>query len=142
MRLWSERLIPHLCDQHLLGLHREVCGLRGKSWDETHETVDYALNKPMAYLYAYHKNVMIVLESRGVDVGEKWREPDYRGKQIGYDPAYIGTDELQQAFNRTSTYPEHNDEFTCNDIEDLRERSEDPEHGCECDVESFDIEVT
>ena len=44
MRVWHQKLIPHLPRQQLLGQHRECCALRGAGWGRKHATVDYVFN--------------------------------------------------------------------------------------------------
>nr|WP_234985626.1 pyrimidine dimer DNA glycosylase/endonuclease V [Halarsenatibacter silvermanii] len=38
--MWHQELIDKLPRQQLLGLHREICALRGQSWGKPHSTVN------------------------------------------------------------------------------------------------------
>lgn len=127
MRLWSQKLLPVLCQQHILGQHRECCALRGDGWEKDHETVQYALNAPKYKLVAYHWLMMERGADRfGINFSEKWEDvhdSDERASMHVYKKAREGN----------IIYPEHADMLQ-DDIQDLHERSADPEHGCECDI--------
>ena len=83
MRLWHEKLIPHLDRQRLLGQHRECAALRGKGWGKKHATVDYAFTHEPDRLVAYHYRVMDEMQARGYKPDPIWRNPNWRGTTIG-----------------------------------------------------------
>lgn len=114
MRLWHEKLLPHLSKQWLLGQHRECCALRGKAWGKKHNAVDYVFKLPMFCLYRYHIKVMKQLEVMGVNIDIKWRTHHrYRGKVIGMDFSII-TDPYYGP-----SYPEHDNEYFKECVENL-----------------------
>jgi len=140
MRLWSEQLFGVLCQQHLLGQHREVCALRGKGWGKNHETVDYVFDRDPAYLVEYHLRLMDEMQDRGISPNEKWRNPFYRGKQLGKDQPFVNVGVYVSLSEVEVVYPEHDTIFTADDIRDLQERSADPDSGCHCEVEQFQLD--
>ena len=85
MRLWHQSLIPLLPRQQLLGLHREICALRGKGWGRKHATVDYVFTHIPERLVAYHYLVMNEMERRGYKPDKIWRDINYRGKDLGVE---------------------------------------------------------
>lgn len=66
MRLWHQALITKLPRQQLLGLHREVCALRGKGWGKKHSTIDYIKKYSFAKLLAYHCLVIDEMQKKGL----------------------------------------------------------------------------
>ncbi len=120
MRLWHEMLIPYLPTPQLLGQHRECCALRGRGWGRKHATVDYVFQHPFGYLVAYHGVVMDEMARRGYRVDPLWRNPGYRGKQLGM------TARSGQAFERrrgeAAIYPEHNDAYMAECLENLAQK--------------------
>jgi uncharacterized protein (TIGR02328 family) len=105
MRLWHIALLPKLSDQHLLGQHREVCALRGLGWGKKHSTVDYVFTHNPIRLWAYHIRVMSEMITRGFKPDLKWVVPVYRGFN---SPPW---DEEIMDYKQVSNYPEHNDEY-------------------------------
>lgn len=109
MRLWHQDLIPILSDQRLLGLHREVCALRGKGWGKKHSTVDYVFTHPYTNLFLYHKLVMDELAKRGFIVNYDWYFLQYRGKTIGYDETSFTMESHDMTTD--TIYKEHDTEY-------------------------------
>lgn len=123
MRLWHEKLIPHLPRQQLLGQHRECCALRGNGWGKKHSVINYIFNYPPIYLFHYHQRVMNEMEARGYRVDPQWKEACYRGKKCS--PFHI--DELYgDANNRKKLfYTEHDELYLQVCIANLKEKGID-----------------
>ena len=117
MRLWHESLLPYLPRQQLLGQHRECCALRGKGWGRKHSVVNYVFAHDPEYLYEYHCRVMTEMERRGYHPDQTWRHSSYRGTTLGYQPEFCG---MEYAYTRDIVYPEHNDAYLHECIENLR----------------------
>jgi len=113
MRLWHYKLIPHLPRQQLLGQHRECCALRGKGWGKKHKVVDYVFKNHYGTLFNYHCQIMDEINSREYKVNSLWRDANYRGKQIGIDYTAHNKYALKQ-------YPEHNDEYLQECLDNLK----------------------
>lgn len=125
MRLWHQSLISKLPRQQILGLHREICALRGNGWGKKHSTVDYVFNYPPEYLVAYHYLVMKEMHDRDYNVDEKWLEPCYRGKKCKpheFLSGIIGSFMVIQGIDGKRIYPEHNDEYLKECIENLKRK--------------------
>ena len=126
MRLWYQKLIPLLPRQQLLGQHRECCALRGKGWGKKHATVDYVFTHPHEWLVAYHYLIMDEMERRGYHPDYTWRNPYYRGKTLGENlELSVDTDLINDQYYSTThkggmIYPEHNDEYLKECIDNLR----------------------
>ena len=112
MRLWHVDLIPHLPRQQLLGQHRECAALRGRSWGKPHGTVNYVFEHPYGYLFWYHQDVMTEMTYRGYNVAPLWRDPEYRGKAIGYDRTDFTS---PYGF----PYPEHDTDYLAECLDNL-----------------------
>lgn len=110
MRLWHEKLIPHLPRQQLFGQHRECCVLRGNGWGRKHATVDYVFKHPYEWLFEYHDKVMQEMFDRGYQYDPEWQIPIYRGKNA---PCHTQFDTrlVCAALGHDTIYPEHNDEY-------------------------------
>lgn len=123
MRLWHESLLEKLPRQQILGLHREVCALRGNGWNKKHSTVDYVFENPYLKLVAYHMRVMAEMERRGYTVDPEWKEYNYRGKTLGYDN-YNGESvaSLQVYLKRFPVYSEHNEEYLQECLDNLSKK--------------------
>ena len=106
MRLWHEALIPYLPRQQLLGLHREVCALRGLGWGKKHATVNYVFEHPYGWLVAYHAQVMEEMIHRGYQPDEKWWDARYRGKRCK-PKVYLPVIEPIEKIFDGEVYPEH-----------------------------------
>lgn len=145
MRLWHEALIPHLPRQQLLGQHRECCALRGNGWGKPHATVNYVFDHPYEYLYIYHLKVMKEMLNRGYQVNPIWYRMEYRGGIAPFITYYsvetkdsiCGPGLVFEEFPRGSfkpnpdpyivelahkdvlVYPEHNDEYLKECLENL-----------------------
>jgi len=111
LRLWHQKLIRKLPRQQLLGLHREICGMRGKGWGQNHSTVNYVWDYATIRLITYHFMVLKEMEERGYNPNQKWWEFAWRGKNMGYDENFVEevfTDEFSFDGN---IFPEHDDQY-------------------------------
>lgn len=117
MRLWHEKLIPHLPRQQLLCQHRECCSLRGNGWGRKHATVDYVFTHPYEWLVVYHYKVISEMRKRGYSIDSKWVRVNYKGKKIGFvTDESISVNQftikmLSSSYNKQPVYPEHNDDY-------------------------------
>jgi uncharacterized protein (TIGR02328 family) len=127
MRLWHQSLIKKLPRQQLLGQHREICALRGNGWGKKHATVDYVFTHPPEYLIAYHFCAMNEMKSRGYKVTKSWLNPLYRGKNCQpYNRTFIDMTLLTDVLKSDSfIYPEHNDAYLQECIENLKNKGID-----------------
>lgn len=123
MRLWHESLLPYLPRQQLLGQHRECCALRGNGWGKPHATVNYVFRHPLEWLWAYHIKVMGEMFRRGYAPDPKWLDPGYRGisHELKKDLPEFDSG-LRRAFPDTMVYPEHDDEYLWECIENLKRK--------------------
>jgi uncharacterized protein (TIGR02328 family) len=117
MRLWHQSLISKLPRQQILGLHREVCALRGNGWGRKHSTVDYVFTHPHEYLVAYHYLVMKEMDIRGYKVDENWLRPRYRGKKCNDHDGVLRYNVCNMS---DPIYPEHNDAYLQECIDNLK----------------------
>lgn len=127
MRLWHQKLIPHLPRHQLLGQHRELCALRGKGWGRKHATVDYVFTHPTAYLVAYHTLVMDEMKHRGYCPDEQWYFADWRGNTLGMEPAWADVDIAEDQLYNTEKfglmiYPEHDDAYLQECLDNLKNK--------------------
>lgn len=113
MRLWHEKLIPHLPRNQLLGQHRECCALRGNGWGKKHQTVDYVFLYSPYYLFKYHTLVMDEMGRRGYKVAEEWKRKNYRGKIA------LPYDNLKEENIIYPIYKEHDEEYLAECLENL-----------------------
>lgn len=125
MRLWHEKLIPHLPRQQLLGQHREICALRGKGWGKKHATVDYVFKYATERLVAYRFLVMEEMKRRGYNPDSSWSAAGYRGLTLGMDYNFadedFACDQYCYAIHKGGIiYPEHNDIYLRECIELLK----------------------
>jgi uncharacterized protein (TIGR02328 family) len=121
MRLWHQALIPKLPRAQLLGQHREICALRGNGWGKKHSTVDYVFIHPMEYLIAYHSLVMNEMIRRGYNVDKIWFDAAYRGKTCQLHDI-IDFELICIIVRKNPIYPEHNDEYLWECIENLKKK--------------------
>lgn len=119
MRLWHYKLLEHLDRQRLLSQHRECCALRGKGWDKKHATVNYVFDHDYMMLFAYHEEVMDEIERRGYHVDKIWRDPTYRGKELGYDLS------INAKARTKEHYPEHDKKYLAICYARLKEKGAD-----------------
>lgn len=112
MRLWHEKLLPHLSKQWLLGQHRECCALRGRGWGKKHSTVDYVFKYHISRIVGYHLKVIKQLEKMNVNIDKNWKNCFYRGKLVGFDPSLSN---IEVDFN----YSEHDDNYLKQCLENL-----------------------
>jgi len=119
MRLWHQKLIKKLPRQQLLGMHREICALRGNSWGKKHSTVDYVFKYPHEYLVAFHDHVMYEMHKRGYKVDTTWQKSHYRGKLCN-SSWFIDYDIWLNAYTSDIIYPEHNDAYLHECLENLK----------------------
>lgn len=125
MRLWHESLIPYLSRQHLLGQHRECCALRGKGWGKPHATVNYVFEHPYEWLVLYHYQVIKEMDKRGYGVDVKWLDPDYRGKEIGFNqhnPMVLKAKSDSIKLDDGYVYPEHNVKYLQECLDKLKSK--------------------
>lgn len=116
MRLWHQKLIPSLPRQQLLGQHRECCALRGRGWGRPHQTVNYVFNYSPYKLFQYHQLIMQEMHNRGYQPDNQWLNPNYRGKtELPYP-------NLASELLSTPIYPEHDDEYLTECIDNLRSK--------------------
>ena len=133
MRLWHQKLIPYLPRQQLLGQHRECCALRGKGWGKKHATVDYVFTHDPARLVAYHHLAMNEMERRGYHPDTTWRNGTWRGSTLGesteelWKKCRVNAVVYMLAAEKTGAmiYPEHNDEYLRECIDNLRDKGID-----------------
>lgn len=125
MRLWHQNLISKLPRQQLLGQHRECCALRGKGWGKKHSTVDYVFTHLPERLVAYHWHIMNEMERRGYKPDKIWDNPAYRGKVLGFQENWCDEDMVDIWYNLPQDhliYPEHNDEYLKECIDNLKSK--------------------
>jgi len=123
MRLWHEKLISVLPRAQLLGQHRECCALRGLGWGRKHSTVDYVFKYSPMCLGYYHIKVLSEMKKRGYNIEGKWWYPFYRGKRCEewrYSQLIVDTWMFPRIDNGLPIYPEHNDRYLENCIENLK----------------------
>lgn len=112
MRLWHQKLISLLPRQQLLGLHREVCALRGKGWGKKHSVVDYVFTHIPEKLVAYHFIVMDEMERRGYKPDKIWRNINHRGKVLGEQIGWCDDVLVDIWYNyKGNIYEEHNEAY-------------------------------
>lgn len=117
MRLWHQDLIKVLPRQQLLGQHRECAALRGKGWLKPHSVINYIFKYDLATLFAYHQLIMEEMTRRGYKVDDNWQNIAYRGKIC---PPICNI--LPIKVNGL-VYPEHNDSYLRECIENLRSKN-------------------
>ena len=124
MRLWHQSLIPQLPRQQLLGQHRECCALRGRGWGRNHSVVNYVFEHDPSYLVTYHYLIMDEMKARGYHPDEIWYDGNYRGKELGNVNEWVDKSDIEcllaRSINNLNIYPEHNDEYLQECIENLR----------------------
>jgi uncharacterized protein (TIGR02328 family) len=127
MRLWHQLLITKLPRQQLLGQHRECCALRGNGWGRKHKTVDYVFNHPFEWLVAYHYKVMKEMRGRDYNTDINWIDVGYRGKSCEYQQIFNDIT-FFNALDINIIYPEHDDNYLQECIENLRKKGIDIEN--------------
>lgn len=124
MRLWHQKLIPHLPRQQLLGQHRECCALRGVGWGRKHATVDYAFTHEPERLVAYHVLVMDEMRKRGYSPDKTWYNRNWRGNTLKEQSDWCSYSECmrywENALEGCMIYPEHNKEYLQECIDNLK----------------------
>lgn len=125
MRLWHQKLIPHLPRQQLLGQHRECCALRGKGWGKKHSVVDYVFKYNPALLVVYHYCVMEEMERRGYHPDRTWNLPEWRGPILGRQDDFADKTLVEQYWMNVNQmdsviYPEHDDVYLQECLENLK----------------------
>ena len=128
MRLWHQKLLPHLDRQRLLSQHRECAALRGKGWGKKHSVVDYVFTHDPSWLVAYHGLVMDEMERRGYHPDRIWNNPCYRGKTLAMDwsfadPDFVDNQYCYAVHKGGIIYPEHNDNYLRECIRLLKEKN-------------------
>lgn|SRR5690625_2986244 len=117
MRLWHEDLLEKLPRQQLLGQHRECCALRGNGWGKKHATVNYVFDYSPYKLYLYHMKVINEMKRRGYRNDPLWEDPYYRGKVC-----LVHSDESLNPTHEDTGYPEHNEDYLQECMENLRQK--------------------
>ena len=130
MRLWHQSLIPYLDRQRLLSQHRECAALRGKGWGKKHATVDYVFRHDPECLVAYHRLLMDEMERRGYHPDRTWDDPCWRGSTLGREEGWADADFVDDQYCYAThkggiIYPEHNDEYIRECIENLESKGVD-----------------
>ena len=124
MRLWHQELIPYLPRQQLLGQHRECCALRGKGWGKKHSVVNYVFTHYHIQLVAYHYLVMEEMRHRGYNPDKIWYNSNWRGSVLGEEKDWTSQEAVDVVYNNAKNgqmiYPEHNDAYLRECIENLR----------------------
>lgn len=124
MRLWHTDLIPYLpsvkdykgCSNQLGGQHTEIRMILGsitKHGRVNHSTVNYVNQYPISHIYAYGLIVIDEMKRRGfrtsTDIEQQYRE-DVQAVRL-----YEG-----YKHNRQPIYNEHNSEYMCECLDNLR----------------------
>ena len=124
MRVWHQALIPHLPRQQLLGQHRECCALRGAGWGRKHSVVNYVFDHEPERLVAYHALIMEEMKNRGYHPDPIWNNRNWRGKILQEQDSWYDMMKcvwfFEDAMNGEMIYPEHNDEYLQECIENLK----------------------
>lgn len=129
MRLWHIDLIPYLPRQQLLGQWRElhaIIGTINKHGKVNHSTVNYVNDHPIYYLTAYAKTVHAVMKKRGYK--SDW--VSLLGKIDTYylhngNVEYLSTDwadVYRRYMDGTLIYPEHNEAYLQECLDNLRSK--------------------
>lgn len=129
MRLWHEKLISKLPGQQLLGQWRECIALLGNGWGKKHSTVDYVFTHSESYLIAYmdiiHKEMIL----RGYKPDSKkvyealLKRLTYKEIDTIMTNYYALTWDCH--LNNETIYPEHNDQYYQECIENLKSKGVD-----------------
>lgn len=123
MRLWHQKLLPHLPRQQLLGQHRELCALRGRGWGRNHSVVNYVFTHSPEHLVAYHFLVMNEMKARGYHPDETWYNGDWRGSVIGEQSGWCDFDKCMSVMAQEEfIYPEHDNKYLQECIDNLKEK--------------------
>ena len=128
MRLWHQSLISKLPRQQLLGQHRELCALRGRGWGRNHSVVNYVFEHSPCQLVAYHYLVMNEMKARGYNPNEIWYNVNWRGNDLGEQKGWAAQKIVDlyvkkaPEFGGTMIYPEHNDEYLQECIDNLKSK--------------------
>ena len=129
MRLWHQSLISKLPRQQLLGQHRECCALRGRGWGRKHSVVNYVFEHEPSYLVTYHYLIMDEMKARGYHPDEIWYNGNYRGKELGNVNEWVNKSDIEgllaRSINNLNIYPEHNDEYLQECIDNLKSKGID-----------------
>ena len=124
MRLWHQKLIPHLPRQQLLGQHRECCALRGAGWGRKHATVNYVFKYDPSFLVAYHILVMEEMRRRGYKPDLRWYGAEYRGTRLGYEEGWADQDLADKTYHDAASgeliYSEHHKDYLIECLENLK----------------------
>ena len=130
MRLWHQKLIPYLPRQQLLGQHRECAALRGKGWGRKHSIVDYVFTYAPDELVAYHYLIMEEMRHRGYSPDKTWYNPNWRGSTLGEEQGWSYQETVDTIYRAAvdsgeRIYPEHNDAYLKECIENLKGKGVD-----------------
>ena len=127
MKLWHQKLIPHLPKQQLMEQYHELCTLRGEKWECEHSVTNYVFEHKIEMLIAYHYLVINEMQKRGYNPDKTWQNANYRGEALGIQENWCDYRKpiaiaLMAAHRGRMIYPEHNDEYLQECINDLKEK--------------------
>lgn len=105
IRLWPLAILSRIPRAQLLGLNRELAGMRGRGWHQKHATVNYAWSYPPSKLVAFHRLVLDQMKERDYAPDERFYYASFRnGKRAPRRANEIGND-----FD--PHYPEHDEAY-------------------------------
>ena len=126
MRLWHEKLISKLPRQQLLGQWRECIALLGNGWGKKHSTVDYIFKYPQSYLVAYTEIIYEEMILRGYKPNSEKIYEALRKRLTYNEIDNIMTNYYALTWdcftNNTTIYPEHNEHYYQECIENLKSK--------------------
>jgi uncharacterized protein (TIGR02328 family) len=96
--------------------------LRGNGWKKPHATVNYVFTYDYTRLFLYHYLIMKEMKQRGYRVSPEWFDPQYRGKACDphVEPIDVDYEWLKQ--KDEPIYPEHDDAYLTECLENLRNK--------------------
>jgi uncharacterized protein (TIGR02328 family) len=131
MRLWHYKLIPHLPYivetkdrklNQLGGLWSEGTGMLGNGWGTNHSVVNYVWNHPESMLIRYMLSVHNEMIKRGGN--PNWdRIVEALMRRHGWD--YTTSYAYSNNFPTIVPYPEHNDKYLIECLENLKAKGID-----------------
>ena len=126
MRLWHQKLIPHLPRQQLLGQHRECCALRGNGWGRKHSVVNYVFTYKPEHLVAYHYLIMDEMQRKGYHPDPIWHGANWRGNTLQNQTDWCNQKLVDEfylcALDGGNLFSEHNDVYLQECLENLRDK--------------------
>lgn len=125
MRLWHEDLINKLPRQQLLGQWRECIALLGNGWGKKHSTVDYVFKYPQERLCAFTIKVGKEMKKRGYHPNWKLIPNALEKRNITGWRCWGITLASTLYLNEGLIYPEHNEQYYQECIENLKNKGVD-----------------